>query len=138
MSMNQQIKKSNYFVLTGGMGAGKSTILQELIALKYMCVEEPARPIIAEQRGIEGDGIYDKDMKLFIELMLSRAIFQFQQMQSYHGPVIFDRGIPDMIGYANSADLALAHVQKAAEKYRYNNVVFFAPGWEAIYQTDDE
>lgn len=130
--------KNNYFILTGAMGAGKSTILKELIALKFMCVEEPARPIIAQQRGIGGEGIYDKDTKLFIELMLSRAIFQFQQAQSYEGPVIFDRGIPDMIEYANSADLALAHVQKAAEKYRYNNVVFFTPGWEEIYQTDDE
>jgi predicted ATPase len=132
------LEKNNYFVLTGAMGAGKSTILKELIALKFMCTEEPARPIIAQQRGIGGDGIYDKDTKLFIELMLSRAIFQFEQARSYHGPVIFDRGIPDMIGYANSADLALAHLQKAAEKYRYNNMVFFTPGWEEIYQTDDE
>jgi predicted ATPase len=131
-------EKNNYFILTGAMGAGKSTILKALIDLKYECIEEPARPIIAEQRSIAGDGIYDRDTKLFIELMLSRSIYQFKQMQSYPGPVIFDRGIPDIIGYANGANLELAHAERAAKKYRYNNFVFFTPGWEEIYQTDDE
>ena len=136
--MKEPFKKNNYFILTGAMGAGKSTILQALIKLKFMCIEEPARPIIAEQRGIDGDGIYDKDTKLFIELMLSRAIFQYKQMQNYHGTVIFDRGIPDMIAYAHGASLDLTHVQKAAKKYLYNNLVFHTSGWKEIYQTDDE
>ena len=72
--------KNNYFVLTGAMGAGKSTILEELATLKFMCVEEPARPIIAEQRNIDGDGIYERNPRLFTELMLSRMMFQFQQV----------------------------------------------------------
>lgn len=134
--MSQQFKKSNYFVLTGAMGAGKSTLLQELMALNFRCIEEPARPIIAEQREIEGEGIYDKDMKLFIELMLSRAIFQYKQMQDWNEPVIFDRGIPDLIEYANSAKLNLPHTLKASEKYQYSSVVFFTPGWQEIYTTD--
>ena len=136
--MGQQFKQNNYFILTGAMGAGKSTLLQELMALKQSCIEEPARPIIAEQRSIDGDGIYDRDTKLFIELMLSRAIFQFKQMQNYRGPIIFDRGIPDMMGYANSAGLELAHVLKASNTYRYGDLVFYAPGWKEIYTTDDE
>jgi predicted ATPase len=136
--MEKQLKKNNYFILTGAMGAGKSTILQELIAHKFMCIEEPARPIIAEQRSIDGDGIYDKDKKLFLELMLSRAIFQFKQMQNFHEPIVFDRGIADNIGYSHVFGLDLPHIYKASEKYKYNNIVFFTPGWKDIYQTDDE
>src|SRR5207245_425243 len=113
-----------------------STILRELSALNFMCVEEPARPIIAEQRGIDGDGIYDRDPKLFTELMLSRAMYQFKQMENYQGPVIFDRGIPDNIGYANIFSLDLPHIHQASIKYRYNNLFFFTPGWKEIYHTD--
>lgn len=136
--MFSHFQNNHFFILTGAMGAGKSTILKKLSAQKFRYVEEPARLIIAEQRSIEGQGVYEKDSKLFIELILSRALFQFQQIHSYQGPVIFDRGIPDMIAYANLAGLNLAHIQKAAEKYRYNNLVFFAPAWEEIYTTDEE
>ncbi len=136
--MFKPLQKNNYFVLTGAMGAGKSTLLNKLIALNYTCIEEPARPIISQQRNIGGQGIYEKNPALFIELMLSRAIFQFQQAQSYQGPVIFDRGVPDMMGYANLAGIELAHLKKAAELYRYNPIVFFTPAWQEIYTTDDE
>jgi predicted ATPase len=130
--------KNNYFVLTGAMGAGKSTILEELATLKFMCVEEPARPIIAEQRNIDGDGIYERNPRLFTELMLSRMMFQFQQVQNYKDPIIFDRGIPDNIVYAQDLGFDLKHIHNAAKKYRYSNIVFFAPGWREIYQTDEE
>ncbi len=130
--------KNNYFVLTGAMGAGKSTILKELTTLKFMCVEEPARPIIAEQRNIDGDGVYERNPRLFTELMLSRAMFQFHQMQNYNVPIIFDRGIPDNIIYAQDLEFDLRHIHNAAKKYRYNNIVFFTPGWREIYQTDEE
>ncbi len=136
--VNKLFEKNNYFILTGAMGAGKSTILQELIALKYLCIEEPARPIIAEQRGIEGDGIYDRNPKLFVELMLSRAMFQFKQMQNCDNNVIFDRGIPDNITYAQGFGWDPSHIHNASKQYRYNNLVFFTPGWKEIYQTDDE
>jgi predicted ATPase len=130
--------KNNYFVLTGAMGAGKSTILKELTTRKFLCVEEPARPIIAEQRNIDGEGVYEKNPRLFTELMLSRSMFQFQQMQNYKGPIIFDRGIPDNIVYAQALGFDLSHIHNAAKKYRYNNIVFFTPGWREIYRTDEE
>jgi predicted ATPase len=130
--------KNNYFILTGAMGAGKSTILKELTTLKFMCVEEPARPIIAEQRNINGNGVYERDPRLFTELMLSRMMFQFQQMQNYKEPIIFDRGVPDNIVYTQDLGFNLRHIHNAAKKYRYNNVVFFTPGWREIYETDEE
>lgn len=136
--MKKCIQKNNYFILTGPMGAGKSTLSKILATQHYQCIEEPARPIIAEQRSIEGQGVYEKNPTLFIELMLSRALFQFQQIVPYQSPVIFDRGIPDMIAYAHLADLSLSHIRKAAEIYRYNPIVFFTPAWEEIYTTDEQ
>jgi predicted ATPase len=59
-------------------------------------------------------------------------------MQQYQQPIIFDRGIPDNIAYADLFDLYMPHIEQAAKIFQYNSVVFFAPAWEEIYHTDDE
>lgn len=130
--------KRNYFILTGAMGAGKSTILKELRKQGLVCIDEPARQILAEQRAIGGDGVPEHDPKLFTELLLSRSTYQFKQMRDRQGPVIYDRGIPDNISYAKLFDLDLKSYTKAADQYQYNKHVFFLPAWEKIYQNDDE
>ncbi len=135
--MTEKIKE-NYFIITGAMGAGKSTILKELRKLGLVCIDEPARQILAEQRAIGGDGVPEHDPKLFTELLLSRSIYQFKQMEDQQGPVIYDRGIPDNISYATLFDLDLKSYTKAANQYQYNKHVFFLPAWEEIYQNDDE
>lgn len=131
-------KTENYFVLTGAMGAGKSTIVKESRKLGLVCIDEPARQILAEQRAIDGDGIPEQDPKLFTELLLSRSIYQFQQMADQQVPVLYDRGIPDNISYAKLFDLDLKSYTKAADLYQYNKQVFFLPAWEEIYENDDE
>ena len=59
-------------------------------------------------------------------------------MGNCQGPVIYDRGIPDNIGYAKLFDLDLKLSINAAKHYQYNKHVFFLPAWEAIYENDDE
>lgn len=137
------MKKENlmckqYFILTGAMGAGKSTLLKILQDKQISTIPEPAREIIAQQRAIEGEGIYDRDPKLFHHLMLSRSIFQYQQYQSYSRSVIFDRGIADNIGYARLFGLDDTPAMNAAKLYRYHDQVFFLKGWKEIYQTDED
>lgn len=132
------IYKNNYFILTGAMGSGKSTILKELRKLGMFCIDEPARQILAEQRSIDGNGVPDRDPKLFTELLLSRSIYQFRQMENRQGLIIYDRGIPDNIGYAKLFELDLKPSVNAAHRYQYNKHVFFLPAWIDIYENDDE
>ena len=132
------LQKNNYFILTGAMGAGKSTLLKGLRRFGVTCIDEPARQILAEQRGIIGDGVPDRDPKLFTNLLLSRSIYQFKQMENHKGSVIYDRGIPDNIGYALLFDLDKNSAINAANQYRYNKRIFFLPAWKEIYKTDDE
>ncbi len=120
------------------MGAGKSTVLHELRRLGLLCIDEPARQILAEQRAIEGRGVPERDPKLFTDLLLSRSIYQFKQMKNHQGPVIYDRGIPDSISYAELFDLDSHSSTKAANQYQYNKQIFFLPAWEEIYENDDE
>ena len=130
--------KNNLIVLTGAPGSGKSTLLRLLRERGCACVEEPARQIISEQRAIGGSGVSDKDPALFIELMLSRAIARYQDIQDTSGAVIFDRSIADNIAYAALYNLPFDHGWAAAERYKSNSQVFFAPNWQDIYITDEE
>ena len=127
-----------FYVLTGAPGTGKSAVLERLRLLGYDGIDEPARQILAEQRSFGGNGVPDNDPALFVELMLSRAVFERRKPRSADLPVFFDRGIPDLIAYALLYGLDDAPPRSAAHKYRYNPTVFFAPPWKDIYSTDEE
>lgn len=125
-------------VITGPPGSGKTPIVRQLVTWGFTGVAEPARAVIAEQRAIGGDGIYDKNPRLFVDLMLSRAVADFRRMSRAPGPVFFDRGIPDLIGYAELFGLDASDASNAAAMHRYNDRVFVLPGWPDIYVTDGE
>jgi predicted ATPase len=91
--------KENYFILTGAMGAGKSVIL-ETLRQKYFCVDEPARIILKQQRAINGDGVPEINSEKFNNLMREQMIADYNENAERNDIVIFDRGIPDIIGYA--------------------------------------
>jgi predicted ATPase len=133
-----EMAKNHYFVLTGAFGSGKSTLLECLRSRGIHGIVEPARPILAEQRSIQGNGVPEKDPRLFVELMLSRMLSTYRQSEASAGPVLFDRGIPDVLGYAKLFGFDHPPAEKAAEIYRYNLLVFITPPWEQIYRTDDE
>lgn len=129
---------SKNIIITGAMGSGKSTVLQLLKSQHFNVMPEPAREILAEQRSIGGSGVPEQNPKLFVELLLSRSIYQFKQSQKNNDIVIFDRGIPDIIAYAQLFGLDYPAAQRAAEQYRYASTVFILPAWKEIYVTDDE
>jgi predicted ATPase len=126
------------FVITGPPGSGKTPIVRQLLASGFTGVAEPAREVIAEQRAIGGDGVYDRNPRLFLNLMLSRAVADFRRMSGVSDPVFFDRGIPDLIGYAELFGLDASEAANAADLHRYNDLVFVLPPWPDIYVTDSE
>ncbi|HMK28725.1 MAG TPA: AAA family ATPase [Terriglobales bacterium] len=130
--------KHRYFLLTGAFGSGKSTLLEHLQSRGIRGIDEPARPILAEQRSIQGNGLPEKDPRLFVELMFSRMLNTYRQSEALPGPVLFDRGIPDILGYAALFGFDFPPGENAAHLYRYNPQVFVAPAWQKIYCTDDE
>ncbi len=130
--------KNNFFILTGAPGSGKSTLIKQLIQKGYVCVDEPAREIISEQKSINGEGLYNKDKRVFLELMLSRSIYHYRQLQDTDKTIIFDRGIPDLIGYAKLFNVDTSTSENASKVYQYNKNVFFLPSWQEIYTTDED
>lgn len=132
------MQKDNYFILTGAPGTGKSSVLDILKARGYCCIDESARAIIAEQKAINGDGVYEKNPQLFIELMLARSVETFQNFLETNIPVVFDRGIPDIIAYAKLSGNDSNNYLQTATNYKYNSTVFYFPIWDKIYTNDED
>lgn len=131
--------RNNFFIITGGPGSGKTTVLEELKERGFLTVDEVARQIIKEQLSIGGDAIHGKNQLKFLELMLTRSIDTFMQVTEKEKPVFFDRGIPELLGYCHLIKHeAPKYLYKAVKLYHYNNNVFLAPPWQEIYQHDME
>ena len=76
---------------------------------------------------------------MFAELMLGWELRSWHEARALDGPVLMDRGIPDVIGYLTLCGLPVpAHVEAAASLYPYNKRVFIAPFWDAIFTQDSE
>ena len=126
------------FVITGPPGSGKTPLIEHLRTMGSIGVEEPARAVLAEQRAIGVDRIFDTDPQRFVDLMLARAIEDFERTATSDRRVFFDRGIPDHIGYAKLFGLDTSAAQRAALTCRYDDPVFALPSWPEIYTTDGD
>ena len=100
---------------------------------------EAGRAIIQDQVDIGGTALPWSDREAFATLMLAWEMRSYREAVSASGPIIFDRGIPDVIGYLRLCRLPVpASVLKAAELHRYASRVFIAPPWPAIFKQDTE
>ncbi|HET7498792.1 MAG TPA: AAA family ATPase [Candidatus Eisenbacteria bacterium] len=124
------------FILTGAPGGGKTAILARL-GPGIRPVAEPAREVLAEERAAGGRGTPDQDAGRFVELLLARSIEKYEAAGSGE-PVLYDRGIPDCVGYAVHLGADPSPGVEAAVRYRYHPQVLVLEPWEAIYTTDDE
>jgi predicted ATPase len=128
----------HYFVLTGAMGSGKSAVMERLMNMGLNCVREPARQILQEQRAILAGGVPEVDANLFSQLMLSRATSFYLENLAAEVLTVFDRGIPDMIAYAELFGLDTQIYSNSGKRYQYNQRVFWFKGWKDIYKNDEE
>lgn len=123
------------YVITGGLGVGKTSVLS-LLEPRYETVAEPARDLIAEHRKTTGEATLDRRPELFVELLISRSI-EHHAAAAPSGVTVFDRGVPDCIAYAMANELDIGPALDASLRCRYESPVFIASPWEEIYSTDD-
>jgi predicted ATPase len=128
-----------FHVITGGPGSGKTTLIDALARAGYARTLEAGRAIIQDQLAIDGPALPWRDPSAFAELMLSWELRSYRMAEETTGPVFFDRGVTDLVGYLTLVGRPVpAHIARAAERFRYNHRVFVAPPWPAIYTQDAE
>lgn len=129
-----------FYVITGGPGVGKTTLLEELRQRGFKVVPETARQLIKAQQAIDGEALPWKNRKRYMELMFEGCKAQFEK--TLHDvrtdqPVFFDRGFLDALCYAALEGLPIDQEMKSlAETRRYHPQVFILPPWKDIYHTD--
>jgi predicted ATPase len=138
MNNSSEILTTPRFVITGGPGFGKSSIINELEKLGKECRHEISRSIIKEQLAIEGDVLPWKNLPAFSEVVLSKRLLQYE-MCSGNQPVYFDRGVPDILAYLQfDGYVPNDSVLHAISIVKYQPVVFVTPPWKEIYCVDGE
>jgi predicted ATPase len=137
--MINPIIEDRFFVITGGPGSGKTTLIEALATKGLARSIEAGRAIIRDQVNIGGNGLPWADRGAFAELMFNREMQSYDWGRSIKGPVIFDRGIPDVIGYLTLVKLPVPeYMDSAARQFRYHRNVFIAPPWPEIFGQDTE
>lgn len=136
--MNNQ-HANRFYVITGGPGSGKTTLIESLRSRGFACSVEAGRGIIQDQVLIDGRALPWDGPLLFAELMLCWEMRSYNLAKQGAGAVFFDRGVPDVLGYLRLMNIAAPeHMRNAAREFGYHRTVFIAPPWREIFRQDVE
>jgi predicted ATPase len=126
-------------VITGGPGSGKTSLVAALAANGLDVMPEVGRAIIQNEVRKGGRALPWDDREAFAAMMFAAETLSYRKAIELPGPVVFDRGIPDVIGYLRLCGLPVhVSMMEAAKRYRYAKQVFVAPPWLAIFEQDTE
>lgn len=127
------------FVVTGGPGAGKSTLVAAMRTEGFTTFPEAGRALLRLSAAIDAPAHAARDPRAYAEAMLVWDMRSWAEANGAAAPCIFDRGIPDIIGYLRLIGRPVPpHLQRAALAFRYADPVFVAPPWRDIYRMDGE
>lgn len=126
------------YIITGGPGAGKTSLLNALQETGFSISEEAARQLIIEELHKGSDCLPWINLPAFAEKALERM--QALYLEAPEKEItLFDRGIPDIIAYLKTASIDPdAKYYQALFQYQYQPQVFILPPWEGIYVNDSE
>ncbi len=132
-------------VLTGGPGAGKTTVLDVLRARGYAVGGDAARSIIRERKA---DGLSPRpEPRIFAEQILELEMATYASANPVNNPVnnfamssplFLERGVVEVVGMLKGLGvLDEQAIARLIARYPYDHVLVLPP-WEDIYQMDEE
>lgn len=125
------------FIITGGPGSGKTSLIQGLQTKGYVVFPEASRMVISEQQKQENGILPWTDLEGFQHLVFEQQKRDYHTAKSLGSVVFLDRGLPDGLGYMKSGGLFIPQELKTnIEQFPYANIVFLTPPWQEIYKND--
>ncbi len=132
-------ERPNFFVLTGGPGGGKTTLINHLRGQGNFCVAETARTLIREQVASGGDALPWVDPQAYWRETSRRDVAIYDSLAAETRTVFFDRGVVDNLGWSRVAAFVPDPDLVAQLQARRCNVhVLTFPPWREIYVQDAE
>lgn len=125
-----------HLVLTGAPGAGKTALLEAAAAAGMATSPEVARSILQQPGGM---ALRESDPLGFAMAMLDGHLAEYHRFAQHPGPLLFDRGFPDVVGFLELSGLPIPEaIDSACRNLRYDGPIFRAPAWSAIFRQDAE
>ena len=125
------------FVITGGPGFGKTTVINHLAEKGYLVGIEGARKLLDISAGSnwpEGPAKLPVDF----EKEIASERLSFLNSVDPNSIAFADRGLPDQIAYSWYKDkIPSTFIEDLVSVNRYAPVVFVTPPWEAIFIQDE-
>ena len=134
---NPKMIKYNFYIITGGPGGGKTSLLESLASKGYNYIPETARQIIKNRLS---KGLAPRpDPTAFAQEIFEKDWINFTTNCHQSSLLFFDRSFIDSAGLIARCDTtAYNKIKDQLLQNRYNNKVFITPPWKEIYRTDTE
>ncbi|CAM4378883.1 Predicted ATPase [Pedobacter westerhofensis] len=126
------------YVITGGPGSGKSTLVEGLEKAGYTCSAEISREMIKAEVAKGSNCLPWLDISCFSDKVIAEMTRAWKKAPE-NEMTFFDRGIPDVIAYLRIANLPVPQSYLSGlSAHPYEKRVFILPPWEEIYVNDSE
>lgn len=122
-------------IITGGPGAGKTTLVNAFAKQGIMTFEEGSRYLIEQQSQLDAGILPWTNLPGFARLCLQ--LMNQQKQQAYNYPIAFmDRAIPDICAYlkVGGCEVGAEYVASCAD---YHSQVFVCRPEASIYVQDE-
>lgn len=126
-------------VIAGGPGTGKTTLINHLKTLGFLCYDEISRQITLQARKDGIEQLFLSEPLLFSEKLLDGRTQQYLNAEKESENVVFlDRGLPDILAYMDYiGDTYPEHFITTCENHKYDSIFILAP-WQEIFTSDNE
>ncbi|MES2628629.1 MAG: AAA family ATPase [Bacteroidota bacterium] len=124
-------------IISGGPCSGKTTLIQLLESSGYSCIAESARIVIREQLDAGTDLVPWLNLQGYSDLVFDHICTEAEKPLT--ATSFFDRSSVDVVAYLTHGGIAVSEeITRRTKAIGYHPVMFFAPFWADIYQTDAE
>ena len=130
-------EKNKRIVLAGGPSTGKTSVLNELKKLGFVCYDEAARDILSDYSS-KGSSFKLDPIKISREILSKRDndYNNASRISCKNDIIFYDRGVHEITAYLRFINQSNDYWEELLKNYKYN-VVFIFPSWKEIYTKDD-